>query len=188
MYNYHVDEAGALSGPITFAPIPGFGPHAPGDTAQLPKILPTAKAGHCWTLIEGIPQQVIDKRGTVYRTDSGAEQAWNTLGTLPNGFTDQPWPGEHHVWIDGNWVLDKDARRQADIAQIQSRRDHLLQDAQLRIVPLEYAEKLSSATDAEKAALQDWMHYCVELNRLELQDGFPDPVNWPKIPKLLHRR
>lgn len=188
MFIYKFDKTGALSGPMTFLSIPGFGPHVPGDTVLLPEELPAAQAGYCWVLTKDSPLQVVDKRGTVYRIDTGESMQWDEPGELPEDLTTQPWPGAHHLWLNGTWVLDEAAQSAVKSEQALIRRDGLLQDAQLRIAPLEYAEKLSSATDAERASLEEWMRYCVELNRLESQASFPDSIDWPQMPQLVHRR
>ncbi|WP_448724279.1 tail fiber assembly protein [Pseudomonas farris] len=183
MITYLIDDAGALSGPITFPPIPGFGPQLPGNAVQVPKTLATPELGKTWALIDGATQQIRDLRGTVFRTTDGIEQSWRQLGELPEGLTPQPWPGEHFKWIDEQWTLDESAQRAAQSAQVLDHRDNLLRDAQLRIAPLQYAEKLGTATPEEQASLMDWMRYSVELNRIEQQDQFPSAIVWPPQPQ-----
>lgn len=182
MITYLIDDAGALSGPVTFPDIPGFGPQLPGNAVQLPETLAESEFGKTWALVEGEPQQMLDLRGTVFRTDDGSKQSWQQLGELPDGLTTQPWPGEHFKWIDGQWTLDESAQRAALSVQVMDHRDHLQRDAQLRIAPLQYAEKLGTATPEEQVSLVEWMRYSVELNRIEQQDHFPGTVVWPIQP------
>jgi hypothetical protein len=187
MTNYLIDEAGALSGPVTFPAIPGFGPQLPGNAVQVPKVLATPEPGKTWALLDGAIQQILDHRGTVFRTADGMEQAWQQLGELPEGLTTQPCPGEHFKWVNEQWTLDESAQRAAQSAQAMDHRDNLQRDAQLRIAPLQYAEKLGTATPEEQASLVDWMHYSVELNRIEQQAHFPNAIEWPVQPQQQHR-
>lgn len=183
MITYLIDDAGALSGPVTFPDIPGFGPQLPGNAVQVPKVLATPESGKTWALLDGTIQQILDHRGTVFRTADGMEQSWQQLGELPEGLTTQPWPGEHFKWINEQWTLDASAQRAAQSAQALDHRDGFLRDAQLRIAPLQYAEKLGTATPEEQASLVDWMHYSVELNRIEQQAHFPNAIEWPVQPQ-----
>lgn len=187
MITYLIDDAGALSGPVTFPDIPGFGPQLPGNAVQVPKVLAPSEPGKTWALIDGATQQLLDLRGTVFRTTDGMEQSWQQLGELPEGLTTQPWPGEHFRWINGQWTLDESAQLAAQSAQALDHRDNLLRDAQLRIAPLQYAEKLATATAEELASLLDWMRYSVELNRVEQQEHFPSTIVWPTPPQPLRR-
>jgi len=50
---------------------------------------------------------VPDLRGEVYSTQDGAPLQHNKLGVLPDGLTVEPMPSQHHVWVDGEWILDK---------------------------------------------------------------------------------
>ncbi|UVL42383.1 tail fiber assembly protein [Pseudomonas sp. B21-040] len=187
MITYLIDDAGALSGPVTFPDIPGFGPQLPGNAVQVPKALAPPEPGKTWALIDDATQQLLDLRGTVFRTTDGLEQSWQLLGELPEGLTTQPWPGEHFKWINEQWNLDDSAQLAAQSAQALDHRDNLLRDAQLRIAPLQYAEKLGTATPEEQASLLNWMRYSVELNRIEQQTDFPNTIVWPTQPQQQHR-
>jgi hypothetical protein len=188
MITYLIDDAGALSGPVTFPDIPGFGPQLPGNAVQVPKVLTQPEAGTTWAQLDGDIRQVRDVRGTVFRTVDGTSQSWQQLGELPEGLTAQPWPGEHFRWINEQWTLDEPSLQAAQSAQTLLHRDGLLRNAQLRIAPLQYAEKLGTATPEELTALTDWMRYSVELNRIEQRDPFPDIVDWPTPPDHNARR
>lgn len=63
-----------------------------------------------------------------------------------------------------------------------ARRDELLAIAALRIAPLQDAVDIDRASDAEVAALKAWKNYRVDLNRVELQEGFPASIEWPQAP------
>ncbi|MXI46144.1 phage tail protein [Pseudomonas moraviensis] len=188
MITYLIDAAGALSGPVTFPPIPGFGPQLPANAVQLPEELAPPKPDHAWSMVKGKPQQILDLRGTVFRTEDGAAQAWDALGELPQSVTRDPWPGEHFIWKHNQWVVDTSARRASQSAMAIDQRDSSLQASQLRIAPLQYAEKLGTATPSELKLLDDWMRYSVELNRIEQQEHFPEIIEWPIPPSSLQPR
>ena len=67
-------------------------------------------------------------------------------------------------------------------AKALAQRDGLMAAATARMTPLKYAVELGVATDAEEATLTAWKHYCVDLNRIEQQPGFPGGVGWPISP------
>jgi hypothetical protein len=188
MITYLIDAAGALSGPVTLPPIPGFGPQLPANAVQLPEELAPPKPDHAWAMVKGKPQQILDLRGTVFRTEDGAAEAWDALGDLPQSVTRDPWPGEHFIWKRNQWVVDTSARRASQSAMAIDRRDSSLQASQLRIAPLQYAEKLGTATPSELKLLDAWMRYSVELNRIEQQEHFPEIIEWPIPPSSLQRR
>lgn len=50
------------------------------------------------------------------------------------------------------------------------------------ISPLEDAEKLGIASEAELAALNAWRLYRVALYRLPQSEGWPENVTWPEQP------
>lgn len=60
-----------------------------------------------------------------------------------------------------------------------SLRDGCLAQATLAITPLQYADDLGEATDAEKAQLLAWKRYMVEVNRVDLTITAPA---WPEKP------
>lgn len=182
MKNYLIDNAGVLIGPVEFPVVPGLGLELPSNAVYLPKTLENAKPGHAWVLVDGLPQQRVDHRGLVYRTDNGESLLWREVGELPDSVTAKRWPGPHHHWTGDDWLLDESARLTEKKAQVLLERDTLMQHAQLRIAPLQYAEQLQLITSDEQAALLGWMRYCVELNRLEQQSGFPMNTEWPAPP------
>lgn len=61
-------------------------------------------------------------------------------------------------------------------------RDRLLAQAAIRIAPLQYAIDLGKATPEETALLNEWKLYCVDLGRVELQEKYPQLINWPSTP------
>ncbi|PKA71497.1 virus tail fiber assembly protein lambda gpK [Pseudomonas baetica] len=182
MFNYLMDDAGALVGPVEFFVTPGIGVQLPANAIQLAYELPEAEQGRTWAMANGVPRELIDLRGIVYRKDNGAKQTWSELGALPEDLTADPCPDEFHVWQDNAWVLNE-PRRQADFkTKVIAQRDTLLRDAVLRIAPLQYAEDIGDASPDEQLLLLEWKFYSVELNRIEKQAGFPEQITWPIAP------
>ncbi|WP_367083414.1 tail fiber assembly protein [Pseudomonas sp. HOU2] len=182
MFNYLIDDAGALTGPVEFLPVPGIGLQLPGNAVTLSIELAPAPSGYAWAYDNGSLQQRIDLRGDVYRTDTGIRETWTALGDLPEGFTTQPWPGGFHSWIDGVWKIDEAAALKDRKQVTLTKRDELLRDAVLRIAPLQYAEDIGDASRDEQLLLIEWKLYSVELNRIEKQAGFPEEITWPVAP------
>jgi hypothetical protein len=182
MFNYLLDGSGALCGPVEFPVTPGIGIQLPANAVELTYELPAPEAGRSWALINGVPREVIDHRGLVYRKGGGAQQIWTELGELPDSLTAQRWPGEFHVWRDNAWVLDEQTRLASVRQQSLDLRDELLRDAVLRIAPLQYAEDIGDASHDEQLLLMEWKLYSVELNRIEKQSGFPENISWPVVP------
>ncbi|MFJ4197538.1 tail fiber assembly protein [Pseudomonas sp. NPDC089534] len=182
MYNYLIDRSGALIGPVEFTPVPGLGVQLPDNAVTLNLELSPAPNGFAWAHINGALQQQPDFRGDVYRTETGTRETWTALGALPEGYTTLPWPGGFHVWDDGAWRIDDEARL-VDLAKTTlTRRDTLLRDAVLRIAPLQYAVDIGDASAEEQQRLLDWKRYSVALNRIDRQAGFPDGIDWPAMP------
>ncbi|MDR9834893.1 tail fiber assembly protein [Herbaspirillum huttiense] len=61
-------------------------------------------------------------------------------------------------------------------------RDQLLQEASLRIAPLQDEVDLGVATAATNAQLLLWKQYRIQLNRVPQQEGYPEEVVWPTAP------
>jgi hypothetical protein len=182
---YLVDPAGALIGPITLPVVPGIGCQMPEEAIDLGAELVAPEEGFVWALVDGEPVQMMDRRGLVYQTDTGALLEWSTLGDLPEGVTSTPFPGPNHVWRSGAWHLDETAQASATAALVLAERDSRLRAAQLRIAPLQYAVDLDMATEPEKASLLAWMRYSVNLIRVEQQLGYPLAIEWPPSPDVI---
>lgn len=106
MHTYIADNAGILTGPVALPVIPGMGAQMPSNAIQLAAPLEEPARNHLWVLRGEQPEQVLDYRGTVYRTDTGSKQHHSELGDLPEGLTREPRPSLEHAWISGQWTLD----------------------------------------------------------------------------------
>jgi len=83
-----------------------MGAQMPSNAVQLAEPLEEPARNHLWLLRDEQPEQVLDYRGTVYRTDTGFEQRHSELGDLPEGLTCEPRPSFEHAWINGGWAVD----------------------------------------------------------------------------------
>ncbi|MGY2377081.1 tail fiber assembly protein [Pseudomonas sp. SDO524_S393] len=63
-----------------------------------------------------------------------------------------------------------------------AKRDQLLSVATIRIAPLQDAVDLGRATPEVIVKLKQWKGYRVDLNEIDLQDGFPLAIDWPTAP------
>ncbi len=61
-------------------------------------------------------------------------------------------------------------------------RHALMNEATLKIAPLQDAVDLNIATDDEKQRLKAWKLYRVTLNRIEQHSSFSTEIEWPKPP------
>ncbi|AZC22919.1 tail fiber assembly protein [Pseudomonas sessilinigenes] len=61
-------------------------------------------------------------------------------------------------------------------------REQLLSVAANRMGPLQDAVERNKATPDEVRMLDMWKDYRIELNRIELQQGFPSSIVWPPVP------
>jgi hypothetical protein len=183
MFIYLLDTSSVCSGPVELPVVPGLGAQLPGNALSLETELPLPPEGYVWVYRDQKLEQIVDRRGTAYDTSTGKDQAWNEVGELPEGLTHLPWPGVHHVWKDGAWLLDSEAQAVAAIDRVLGERDGLLYEAGLRIAPLQDAVDLGTTTEAEQAALLEWKAYRVDLNRIEDQPGFPSEIDWPAQPE-----
>lgn len=182
MFYYLFDKAGELKGPVALPVTPGVGVQLPSNAVELSFKLPLPEKDRTWALVDNVPREVVDRRGVVYHKASGRQQVWSELGELPEAFTTDPCPGEHYVWADDKWQIDRESQLSCIKAEALSKRDVLLRDAMLRIAPLQYAEDIGDASDEEQLALMEWRLYSVELNRIHKQAAFPDEINWPVVP------
>ena len=148
---------------------------APPEPKKGFAIVRPPESGSTWMLVE-------DLRGVAYRTDSGAAVEWAIFGQLCDGLTQVPRPSAYHIWEDGAWRLDEVAEAKALKLQAENKRDELLQQAAIRIAPLQDAADLGEATDADTANLALWRRYRIAVNRVPDQPKFPSTISWPSPP------
>lgn len=72
--------------------------------------------------------------------------------------------------------------REEQVASADRTRDSLLEQAAIRIAPLQDAVDLEDATPKEVALLVVWKRYRVDVNRVDRQPGYPGEIDWPAPP------
>ena len=172
---YLVGLAGALSGPITLLMVPGIGYQMPAEAIELSQELPEPESGFAWAWVDGAPLLRVDHRGTVYSTVTGEAQEHAELGELPEGLTEEPWPGGFHIWRDGDWVLDEQALLQAALQTERVWRNGRISATDFLVLP-DYP--ISTAQRAElyayRQALRDWP----AAGQFPSQEARPVPPDW----------
>ncbi|EBP3773671.1 tail fiber assembly protein [Salmonella enterica] len=120
-----------------------------------------------------------DHRGeTVYDTTTGNQVYISDPGPLPENVTSAPPDGEYQKWDGKVWVKDEAAETAAQLREAEETKKRLLQTASEKIAPLQDAVDLDIATDDEKAHLDEWKKYRVQVNRVDTLK----PV-WPQKPE-----
>ena len=152
MHIYIADNAGVLTGPVELPVIPGLGIQVPSNAIQLAAKLANPAVGKVWALMDGQPQQLVDHRGTVYRTSTGEAEQHNALGELPEGLTTEARPSADHLWLGNAWAFD--AALQAS--------NRLALSAQL-------CQSVDAAADAARAKVAGDPLRAVEYDRSRLE-------------------
>lgn len=161
MYFYIADNAGVLTGPVELPVIPGIGIQVPSNAIQLAAKLAKPAAGKVWALVDGQPQQLADRRGTVYSTATGAEQQHTELGELPEGITTEPRPTADHSWSGNAWAFDaalQASNRTALSAQLCHTVDAAADTARAKVAgdPLRAVEYERAASEAKAFAAANY--------------------------------
>ncbi len=125
---------------------------------------------------------VPDHRGKiVYNKQTHAQQEVTELGELPEILTFKKPDTDYDRWDGKEWVVDKDLLRSHQITEAKQQQAELLQQANETLSLLQDSVDLEIATEAEKAALQEWKRYRVLLARVDILQT-PD-IEWPEMPK-----
>lgn len=123
-------------------------------------------------------EYVADHRGeTIYSTETGESVIVSLPGYYPEGTTTQAPATPYDKWDGSAWVTDTEAQHAADMAEVEQKKEFLLAEANIAILPLQDAFELDMATDAEKSLLLAWKKYRVLLMRVDTAK----PV-WPTPP------
>ncbi|WP_426201017.1 tail fiber assembly protein [Pseudomonas sp. TWP3-1] len=116
-----------------------------------------------------------------------------TADICPDGFFAARYAGSRSIsgeWVKGVWVDDK-ALSKLELADLEhgqlvneamAKVDRLLEQAALRIAPLQDAVDIDEETEDEGVRLKAWKKYRVALNRLAEQAGYPQIIAWPIAP------
>lgn len=116
-----------------------------------------------------------------------------TADICPDGYFAARYVGSRSIsgeWVKGTWVDDQALTEQeeAELARKQLVSKAALQvagfleNAALRIAPLQDAVDIDEATEEEVSRLRDWKKYRVALNRIRDQPNYPKKIEWPIPP------
>lgn len=105
-----------------------------------------------------------------------------TPGWRAVGSSDELYPNEYFSEVEPLPVVPPAPTDAELVVQAKELRDQLLSTAANRMGPLLDAVEAGVATDGELALLALWRLYRIDLNRIELQDGFPAEISWPVSP------
>lgn len=185
MFIYSTDRAGILTGPVELPTIPGLGVQLPSSAIQLAEPLPAPAPGHVWTLVNGQPQQLADRRGIYYRTDTGERIEHDELGELPEGLTAEPWPGPCHTWQAGGWAPDEAAQLAAVQADERAWRD--TQIASVEWMRDRHRDQVEVGVQTTLTAAQyiELLQYIQSLRDWPQSAAFPTPADRPQPPEWL---
>lgn len=137
-----------------------------------------------------------DHRETaLFRTANGAAYEVGTLadglcyagvGPLPAWLTAQPYPGVFHIWRDGAWVVDADARDQAAAAAERAWRDgEIARITWLRDRHRDEMEAGSQSTSLTAAQYVQLQTYIQALRDWPANPSFPSASTRPAAPDWL---
>ncbi len=148
---------------------------AAGAYVDAPKLPATDQQAVRRTADNAAWEIVPDYRGHVaYSTVTGQPEVITEMGELPDTLSFSAPQTPFDYWNGTQWVTDKDAERAAKVEEIRAQLAQLTLEADSVITQLERAIKYDLATDEEKALLEAWEKYSVQLSRVK-------PEDWPDI-------
>ena len=131
--------------------------------------------GTAWEIVD-------DFRGKVaYRTETGQPEEVTTIGELPDTLTLLAPQTIYDKWNGKKWVTDKATQQAAAVHAAEEKKTQLLNDATVKIAPLQDAVDTGMVTDVEKEQLMAWKTYRVLLSRIDTAKA-PD-IEWPVSPE-----
>lgn len=171
-----------LIGPLQLQIVPGHGVVVPTGAVELPE-LPAPRPGHVWACRDGRAVELLDQRGTYYRTDTGERVEHKELGDLPDGLAHEPRPSPHHDYIDGAWVLNESRQQAAEQAAERAWRD-------MQIMSVEWMRnrhrdqlEIGAPTTLTAGQYQELLQYMQDLRDWPQSDDFPQQERRPLQPE-----
>ncbi|WP_338658680.1 tail fiber assembly protein [Yersinia intermedia] len=148
-------------------------------------ILPTRADKAVRRNVDGTAWEIVaDLRGKVaYSTETCYQEEVTTIGELPDTLTLLTPQTIYDKWNGTKWVTDKAALQAAAAHAAEEKKTQLLNDATVKITPLQDAVDTGMATDEEKEQLITWKTYRVSLNRIDTSKA-PD-IEWPHAPSIV---
>ena len=175
---YHLSpETGEYIGmeDITIPPYTGLPAQCTTDEpVQAPDGYIAVFIGAAWSVVE-------NHRGeTFYNIETGLPFIITDIGPVPDNLVTISPEGKFMKWDGESWILDIDAKKQADIEQAEELKKSQLNAASAAIAPLQDLIDLDMATDIEKSLLDDWKKYRINIYRIDVNTA-PDII-WPELP------
>ncbi|ALV94332.1 tail assembly protein [Pantoea rodasii] len=141
---------------------------------------PDAEQGKAM-IFNGGWQLVEDHRGeTVYSTENGTATVISQAGEYPTGTTLLKPATAFDTWNGKKWVTDKAAQQAALVKIADAEKARLIAVANSTTQAWQTQLMLGIITDADKAALTEWMTYIQALQALDTSSA-PD-ITWPAAP------
>ncbi|HEC1637556.1 TPA: tail fiber assembly protein [Yersinia enterocolitica] len=148
---------------------------APTLPARDDKAVRRNATGTAWEIVD-------DLRGKMaYSTETGQPEEVTTIGELPASLTLLAPQTIYDKWNGAKWVTDKAAQQTAAVQVAEETKAQLLNDATVKIAPLQDAVDTGMAKDEEKEQLIALKTYRVLLSRIDTSKA-PD-ITWPELPK-----
>lgn len=143
---------------------------------------PDAEAGNVAVFTNGRWLLVADHRGeTIYSTKDGQPAVVTETGDYPENTTVLAPLTVFDVW-DGNvWVTDAAAQSAAQVREADAKKASLIAAANETTQAWQAQLMLGIITDADKAALTEWMKYIQKVQSTATASA-PD-ITWPQRPE-----
>lgn len=205
---YQTDDNNVLTYAFDIPPQHDIGYVLPyGAVEEAPPALPAGNCARWQTELprvgaaygaEGSGAWMVDedhRKAALFQTANGAAYEVGTqdgtrsyagIGPLPAWLTTQPYPGAFHVWQDGAWVLDTNARDQAAAARERVWRDgEIARINWLRDRHRDEMEAGSQSTSLSAAQYVQLQTYIQALRDWPANPSFPDVSTRPVAPDWL---
>lgn len=125
---------------------------------------------------------VPDYRGcVVYDKETKQQTEITELGELPDNLTLDVPKTPFDKWNGKKWVTDKAEQQAHEVAVAESQKQSLLAEAEQAIAMLERKVRLGMATDENKAKLNEWEIFSVNVADTDTTTA-PD-IDWPQKPQ-----
>lgn len=126
-------------------------------------------------------EYLADHRGeTVWNTKTGEPLQITAPGDYPDNTTLYEPATPYDTWNGERWVTDEAAQKAAEVAEANTTKAALINNASEQIAPLQDAVDLDMATDDEKARFNAWRKYRVLLTRVDTSTA--PSITWPEEP------
>lgn len=177
VYSYDA-KTGEYTGTTEEYLAPGVGIPANACTVAPPE----AEAGNIAVFINGSWLLVADHRGeTIYSTKDGLPVVVSKTGAYPENTTLLAPLTVFDVWNGDEWVTDAAAQIAAQVREAEAQKASLIAAANETTQAWQAQLMLGIITDADKAALTEWMKYIQKVQSTSTESA-PD-ITWPQQPE-----